>query len=106
MKDVILSIYLSIYLPVCASIYLFIYLFVRPFVRLYSYWNWAPSHPIHNTHPYPYPMLPLSLLKLDETTQGRNDPGLKRLAYFCRNDPPQKLAETTQAETTRIPFRC
>ena len=29
-------------------------------------------------------------------TQGRNDPGPKRLAYLGRNDPPQKLAETTR----------
>ena len=36
-----------------------------------------------------------------ELTQGWNDPGLKRLTYLDRNDPPQKLAETTQAETTQ-----
>ena len=74
MKDIILSIYLSTYL------------FDRPFARLY---------PTHNTHPYPYPILPRSLLKLD-----RNDSGPKRLTYLGRNDPPQKLAEMTQAETT------
>ena len=33
-------------------------------------------------------------------TQGRNDQGPKRLTYLGQNDPPQKLAETTQAETT------
>ena len=31
-----------------------------------------------------------------EMTQGWNDPGLKRLTYLGRNDPPKKLAETTQ----------
>ena len=34
-------------------------------------------------------------------TRGRNDPGPKQLTYLGRNDPPQKLAETTQAETTQ-----
>ena len=34
-------------------------------------------------------------------TQGRNDQGLKRLTYLGWNDPPHKLAETTQAEATQ-----
>ena len=32
---------------------------------------------------------------------GRNDSGPKRPTYQGRNDPPPKLAETTQAETTQ-----
>ena len=56
--------------------------------------------PYHNTPPlyclYPYPNWNWAV-----TTQGWNDPGPKRLAYLGRNDPPQKLAETTQAETTQ-----
>ena len=32
---------------------------------------------------------------------GRNDSGPKRPTYQGRNDPPPKLAETTQVETTR-----
>ena len=34
-------------------------------------------------------------------TKGQNDTGLKRPTYQGRNDPPPKLAETTQAETTQ-----
>ena len=34
-------------------------------------------------------------------TQGRNDLGPKWLTYLGRNDPPQKLAKTIQAEMTQ-----
>ena len=114
MKDVILSIYLSIYLcpsvyrSIYLSVYLSVYLSICPPVRpSLSLLKLGPIQP-HSTLPYPqYP--PLSLpytasIPIEigpkrlraETTQGRNDPGLKRLTYLGRNDPPQKLAETTR----------
>ena len=94
MKDAVLSIYLSVYLSICMSVS--IPIDIGPLK--------TPPHPTlpyptNNTHPYPYPILPLSLAKLD-----RNDSGPKRLNYLGRNNPPQKLAETTQAEMTRIPL--
>ena len=91
MKDVILSIYLSL------SVYLFVHLSL-------SLLKLGPIQPYltHNTHPYPYPILPLSLLKLDrndsptwaETTHPKNWPKRPGFVPYKRNiasypHPPQ-----------------
>ena len=64
------SIYLSACLP-AEDVILSIYLSIRASVSIPIE---IGPHPTHNTHLYPYPVLPLSLLKLD-----RNDSGPKRL---------------------------
>ena len=94
--------YAAVRIAICLSVCLSI-------VRLYPYWNWASSYPTHPHHPTlpttPTPILTLYCLypywNSAETTHGRNDSGPKWLTYLGRNDPPPKLAETTQAETTR-----
>ena len=74
------------------------------------------NNPYPNLHQHITPSTPiptLSLLKFGrndsgpkqltaETTHGRNDSRPKWPTFLGRNDPPQKLAKTTQAETTRI----
>ena len=88
----------------------------------FPYWDWTlhsdsttlsttPSPTptpifINTQHPPPlslsYPtLIPTPYWNLAETTQGRNDQGPKRPTFLGLNDPPQKLAETTQAETTQ-----
>ena len=78
---------------VIVSVYLSICLFVRLYPIEIGLTPSQPTLPYQQHHPYTYPILPLSLLKLDQ-----NDPGPKRLTYLGRNDPPQKLAETTRIQ--------